>query len=66
MVANLKESETRRELIIPALRASGWADEQIVDEYQITHGRIVPMGSRHKSEAPKRADYVLLVVSAIG
>lgn len=61
MVANLNESETCRELIIPALRASGWADEQIVDEYQITHGRIVPMGSRHKREAPKRADYALLI-----
>jgi type I restriction enzyme, R subunit len=53
------ESETCRELILPALRAAGWQDNQIVEEFRITDGRILPLGDRHHREAPLRADYVL-------
>ena len=53
------ESETCREQILPALREAGWGDDQIVEQYPITDGRIVPVGSRHRRDAPLRADYVL-------
>ena len=53
------ESETCRELILPALRDAGWSDDQIVEEFRITDGRIVPVGSRHRRERPLRADYAL-------
>ncbi|MEM9518967.1 MAG: DEAD/DEAH box helicase family protein [Actinomycetota bacterium] len=55
------ESETCREQILPALRAAGWSDDQIVEEYQITDGRIVPIGDRHRRDKPLRADYALEV-----
>lgn len=55
------ESETCRELILPALRAAGWSDDQIIEEYPITDGRIIPMGQRHRRDRPLRADYVLEV-----
>ena len=55
------ESETCRELILPALRAAGWGDDQIVEEFRITDGRILPLGDRHKRDRPLRADYVLEV-----
>ncbi|WP_370327716.1 EcoAI/FtnUII family type I restriction enzme subunit R [Euzebya sp.] len=55
------ESETCRELILPALRAAGWDDDGIVEEFRITDGRILPLGGRHRRDRPLRADYVLLV-----
>ena len=61
MAAGPTESETCRELILPALRAAGWADDQIIEEYPITDGRIIPMGQRHRRDRPLRADYVLEV-----
>lgn len=61
MASGPTESDTCREKILPALRAAGWTDNQIVEELRITDGRILPMGSRHKREAPLRADYVLEV-----
>lgn len=61
MVLGPTESQTCREKILPALRSAGWTDDQILEEFQITDGRIVPMGDRHKRDAPLRADYVLEV-----
>jgi type I restriction enzyme R subunit len=61
VIVGPNESETCRELILPALRAAGWTDYQIIDEYRITDGRIVPVGARHRREKPLRADYVLEV-----
>lgn len=61
MSSNPTESETCRELILPALRAAGWERDQILDEFQITDGRIIPMGDRHRRDAPLRADYALEV-----
>jgi type I restriction enzyme R subunit len=56
----MNESETRAELIDPALREAGWgvaADSRILREYHITDGRIEPGGLRGK---PEIADYVLV------
>jgi len=61
MPSNQTESETCRELILPALRAAGWADAQIVEKFRITDGRILPLGRRHRRDARLRADYVLEV-----
>ncbi|MBS1902441.1 MAG: DEAD/DEAH box helicase family protein [Bacteroidetes bacterium] len=56
----MNESETRAELIDPALKASGWGevtDSRIHREFPITDGRIEPGGLRGKAE---KADYVLV------
>ncbi|WP_420639942.1 EcoAI/FtnUII family type I restriction enzme subunit R [Candidatus Poriferisocius sp.] len=61
MASGRTESETCRELILPALLAAGWADDQIIEEFRITDGRILPLGDRHRRDRPLRADYVLEV-----
>ncbi|QEG40438.1 EcoAI/FtnUII family type I restriction enzme subunit R [Roseimaritima ulvae] len=56
----MNESETRAELIDPALAAAGWGnveDSLVRREFQITDGRIQIGGRRSK---PLIADYVLL------
>lgn len=55
----MNESQTRRMLIDPVLRAKGWetAPARIIDEYKVTDGRI---GSDAKHHNPKFADYVLM------
>ncbi len=54
------ESETRAELIDPALRAAGWGvveGSRILREYHITKGRLLGAGRRSN---PDTADYVLV------
>ena len=54
------ESETRAELIDPALRAAGWgviAGSRILREFKITQGRLTGAGRRTD---PDTADYVLI------
>ena len=54
------ESETRAELISPALRAAGWGvveGSRILREYHITKGRLLGAGRRSE---PDTADYVLV------
>ncbi len=56
----MNESETRAELIDPALKASGWGvveDTKVLREHRITAGKIQVGGSRAK---PLSADYVLV------
>ena len=56
----MNESETRAELIDPALAAAGWGTEEgsrVRREYEITKGRIQPGGRRAKK---LKADYVLV------
>ena len=53
------EEETCREYVLPALKAAGWSDVQIISQYPISAGRIVPAGKRHRRNKPLRADYVL-------
>jgi type I restriction enzyme R subunit len=44
---------------LPRLKAAGWGGGQIIEQYPITDGRIVPHGKKHRREKPLRADYVL-------
>jgi len=56
----MNESETRAELIDPALKAAGWGvvdGSYIKREYQITQGRLQGAGQKTK---PEIADYVLV------
>lgn len=57
----MNESETRAELIDPALAAAGWgvedSESRIRREYQITKGRLQPGGKRASN---LQADYVLV------
>lgn len=56
----MNESETRAELIDPALKAAGWGvveGSRVSREYQITQGRLEGAGKRSK---PLIADYVLV------
>jgi type I restriction enzyme R subunit len=54
------ESETRAELIDPALRAAGWGlvdGSRILREFKITRGRLIGAGRRTD---PDTADYILV------
>ena len=56
----MNESETRAELIDPALKAAGWGVVEgsfVKREYQITQGRLQGAGQKTK---PEIADYVLV------
>jgi type I restriction enzyme R subunit len=57
--AGPSESDTCRDYVLPRLRASHWAADQIIEQYPITDGRIVPHGRKHRRGMPLRADYVL-------
>jgi type I restriction enzyme R subunit len=54
-----RERDTCRDYVLPRLHEAGWSDEQIVEQYRITDGRIVSVGSKHRRADPLRADYVL-------
>lgn len=58
---NLTEQEIRTRYITPAIQKAGWGDSQIREEYQLTKGRIVFVGSHHKRDKRSRriADYIL-------
>lgn len=53
------EADTCRNYVLPKLKDAGWTEEQIIEQYRITDGRIVKVGSKHRRTAPLRADYVL-------
>lgn len=56
----MNETETRAELIDPALKAAGWGvieGSQIRQEFSITLGRLQGFGKRSQ---PQSADYVLI------
>lgn len=53
------ESETCRDFVLPALRASGWQPEQIVEQRYFTDGRIIAMAFGHRRSEGKRTDYLL-------
>jgi len=55
----LSESTTCMRLIDPKLKESNWDLENIVREYKITRGKIVPDGRSGKRNDPLIADYVL-------
>lgn len=53
------EADTCRDYVVPRLKEAGWDDDQIVEQFRITDGRIVSLGMRHHRDHPLRADYVL-------
>lgn len=59
MVGGPLEKDTCRDYVLPLLYAAGWSDEQIVEQFPITAGRVVPVGKKHRRAKPLRADYVL-------
>jgi type I restriction enzyme R subunit len=59
------EKDTCRDYVIPSLTRAGWNDDQIIQQYPVTDGRIVPRphgvshGRTHRRERELRADYLL-------
>ena len=53
------ERDTCRDYVLPRLKAAGWSDDQIQEQFPITDGRITNVGNRHRRGAALRADYVL-------
>ncbi len=53
------EKDTCRDYVLPALRAAGWKPEQIVPQFPITDGAIIPVGRKHRRDEQLRADYAL-------
>lgn len=59
------ESETCRDYILPRLIQAGWSEDQIVEQFRVTDGRIVRTGHRHRRDRPLRADYVLQITPGL-
>lgn len=53
------ETDTCRDYVLPRLKAAGWQDDQIKEQFRITDGQILTIGSKHRRGEPLRADYVL-------
>ncbi len=53
------EADTCRDYVVPRLKEAGWNDDQIVEQYRITDGRVLRVGKKHRRDTPLRADYVL-------
>lgn len=53
------EADTCRDYVLPRLKEAGWDDEQIVEQFRITDGRVITIGRKHRRATPLRADYVL-------
>lgn len=53
------ERDTCRDYVLPKLRSAGWSDDQILPQYPITPGRVIPVGRKHRRGDALRADYVL-------
>jgi len=53
------EKDTCRDYVLPLLEAAGWGDDQIVEQFPITAGRIITVGKKHRRGVALRADYVL-------
>ncbi len=59
MSAGPLEKDTCREVVLPALHAAGWTEDQIREQFPITDGRVIVVGRRHRRKLALRADYVL-------
>ncbi len=53
------EKDTCRDYVLPRLKAAHWGDDQILEQFPITDGRVVTVGRRHRRAQARRADYVL-------
>ena len=59
------EKDTCRDYVLPKLKGAGWTDDQIVEQYPITAGRIVTVGRKHRRGEALWADYVLEYVPGV-
>jgi type I restriction enzyme R subunit len=59
MAAGPLEKDTCRDYVLPLLKAAGWSDDQIVEQFPITAGRVITVGRKHRRGDALRADYVL-------
>ena len=59
MSAGPLEKDTCRDYVLPLLKSAGWGDDQIVEQYPITAGRVITAGKKHRRGSALRADYVL-------
>jgi type I restriction enzyme, R subunit len=59
MSAGPVEKDTCRDYVLPLLKSAGWGDDQIVEQYPITAGRVITAGKKHRRGSALRADYVL-------
>jgi type I restriction enzyme R subunit len=59
------EADTCRDYVLPRLRDAGWSDDQIVEQFPVADGRIVPTRGRHRREKPLRADYLLEIAPGL-
>jgi type I restriction enzyme R subunit len=53
------ERDTCRDYVLPRLKAAGWSDDQIQEQFPITDGRVIAVGKKHRRGDALRADYVL-------
>jgi len=53
------EADTCRKDVLPKIYASGWTDEQILEQRTFTDGKIVVLGRKAKRKKGKRFDYLL-------
>jgi len=53
------EADTCRKEVTPKLYASGWTDEQILEQRTFTDGKIIVIGRKARRKKAKRADYIL-------
>ncbi|MEX2458099.1 MAG: hypothetical protein WD770_03855 [Actinomycetota bacterium] len=42
------EKDTCRDYVLPRLKAAGWDDDQIVEQFPITDGRVITVGKKHR------------------
>ena len=56
------EADTCRDYVVPRLKDAGWGDDQIVEQYRITDGRIVPC---RKEASASRRHFVLTMFLSI-
>ena len=57
----MNEDDTCRTYILPKLKSAGWEDENIIEQLDLTPGRIVPIGDRYTRREGLRPDYVLFI-----
>ncbi|MEI0485267.1 EcoAI/FtnUII family type I restriction enzme subunit R [Brachyspira intermedia] len=61
----MTEEDVKQKIITPAIKSSGWKDNQINYEYSFTDGRFILKGKDVVRDKPKRADYLLSYKSNI-
>ena len=59
------EKDTCRDYVLPRLKAAGWSEDQIQEQYPITDGRVITVGEKHRRGDALRADYVLEYVPGV-